>query len=118
MERVKKTFEDYYIIYFQILTGNQNEIDKLNTYYAENISETGDTPEEILEAEFSDDEISVIAAYSEAPEIYKLLICILRDDRVSDDEKECNKAITCRQLPDRCAECIHAISQQSIRRAV
>lgn len=84
----EKTFEDYYIIYFQILTGNQNEIDKLNTYYAENISETGDTPEEILEAEFSDDEISVIAAYSEAPEIYKLLICILRDDRVSDDEKD------------------------------
>ena len=31
----EKTFEDYYITYFQIITGNQNEIDKLNTYYAQ-----------------------------------------------------------------------------------
>ena len=66
----EKTFEDYYITYFQIVTGNQNEIDKLNTYYAQNVSDPAETAEEILSAEFSEDEINVITAYSESNEIY------------------------------------------------
>lgn len=44
----EKSFEDYYITYFQIITGNETEIAKLDTYYSENISETDTTAEDIL----------------------------------------------------------------------
>ena len=82
----EKSFEDYYITYFQIITGNETEIAKLDTYYAENISETDTTAEDILGKVFTAEEAAAPTAESEGLEIYKLLVCILTDDRVSDAE--------------------------------
>ncbi len=98
----EKSFEDRYIEYSQIITGNDFYLDMLNTYYENTYAENAIDAYDILSGYFSEEEINIISELNNDQEensIYKLLRCFLDSDEVTEEEKNAVKELILSPIP-------------------